>query len=80
MENERVLIGGDDGLAAYAGIAHSLAMCSPALLAPGGVLLLQLSARARAQAEVTAQFRGLQAGETKLDCRGIPRCLVLEHS
>ena len=67
------LDGGVDGLAAYQAIIAAL----PALLAPGGVAVMELGyGQAEAVAEMASEA-GLRPGPIKLDLAGVERALTL---
>ena len=67
------LNGGPDGLAAYRAILGQL----PALLAPGGLAVLELGAGQATDVSALAAKAGFQAG-TRPDLAGIPRALLLQ--
>ncbi len=78
-EAARALYAGADGLDAYARLATSLAAATPPLLAPGGLLALQLPASAAALRAVQALFEraGFRVGDVRPDDRGVPRCMLI---
>ena len=80
-EARRALYGGPDGDAAYAALASSLAAAQPPLLAPGGVVALQLPGAAGAArvAGIAAHFAraGFSVAAERRDQRGVLRCLLL---
>ena len=82
-EARRALYAGADGDAAYAALAASLALAQPPLLAPGGVLALQLpgGAGAARTAGIVALFAsaGFRVAAERRDDRGMLRCLVLQQ-
>ena len=82
-EARRALYAGADGDGAYAALAASLAAARPPLLAPGGVLALQLpgGAGAARTAGIVALFdaAGFCVAAERRDERGMLRCLVLQQ-
>jgi len=80
-EARAALYAGPDGDAAYAALAASLAAAQPPLLAPGGVIALQLPGAAGAArvAGIAAHFAraGFRVAKEVRDQRGVLRCLLL---
>jgi release factor glutamine methyltransferase len=72
-EPPRALDGGPDGLAAYRHIIATL----PALLAPGGVAVLEVGIGQAAPVAALALAQGLAHIATRPDLAGIPRAVVL---
>ena len=72
-EPPRALDGGPDGLAAYRHIIATL----PALLAPGGVAVLEVGIGQAADVAALATALGLSHITTRPDLAGIPRAVVL---
>ena len=81
VEAGRVLVGGgEDGLAAYSALAHSLSRCTPPLMRGEGRLVLQVPGGGRGAERVAALFpreEGWMVKEVVSDGRGVERCLVL---
>ena len=67
------LDGGRDGLAAYRVLMASL----PALLAPGGIAILELGAGQAEPVAELARLAGLRPGAPRADLAGIPRALPI---
>jgi release factor glutamine methyltransferase len=74
FEPRRALDGGADGLAAYRVIIGQL----PALLAPGGVAVLELGRGQRAAVQALARAAGFRRVGARRDLGGIERALVIE--
>lgn len=68
------LDGGRDGLDYYRVIAASV----PALLAPGGLLVVEIGAGQAAAVDALFAVRGLAAMPPHADLNGVPRVLVAE--
>lgn len=68
------LDGGADGLAAYQAVLAAL----PALLAPGGIAVLELGIGQAAAVAELAQAAGLRAGPTRRDLGGVERALMVK--
>jgi release factor glutamine methyltransferase len=68
----RALDGGEDGLAAYRTIAADL----PALLAPGGVVAVEVGAGQAFAAAAIFQARGLIIDGIERDLAGVERCVA----
>jgi release factor glutamine methyltransferase len=71
----RALDGGPDGLLAYRAIAADAAR----LLAPGGVLILEIGAGQAAAVTALLAAEGLRVASPRLDLAGIPRA-IMAHS
>ena len=67
------LDGGQDGLAAYRSVVAAL----PALLAPGGVAILELGAGQAGAVAAIARQAGLRPGQPRRDLGGVERALPL---
>lgn len=65
------LDGGSDGLAFY----RAIAVAAPALLAPGGALMVELGAGQAAAVAALFAAGGLVPGAPRHDLRGVPRAL-----
>jgi release factor glutamine methyltransferase len=82
-ERPAALYGGADGLRAYHALACSLRAAAPPLLAPGGVLVLQLpgSGGDGARDRVAALFgaNGFAVAGEERDARGVCRALLLQQ-
>jgi len=71
-EPEAALYAGADGLAAYRALAPQL----PRLLGPGGIACLEIGAGQAAAVSILMQDQGFTT-ESRMDLRGIERCLLL---
>jgi release factor glutamine methyltransferase len=72
----RALDGGDDGLAAYRAIAGHI----PALLAPAGILAVEIGAGQTAAVVTILTEYGVVVDAVERDLAGIARCVVARHT
>ncbi|MGI9511027.1 MAG: peptide chain release factor N(5)-glutamine methyltransferase [Geminicoccaceae bacterium] len=75
FEPEMALIAGDDGLDAYRSLAGDLCR----LLAPEGVICLEVGFGQAAAVETVLEGAGLRAKKRRQDLAGVDRCLIVDQ-
>lgn len=79
-EPRLALSGGADGLAGFRSLARSLAPAFGRLLAPGGLLAVEVGAGQMTQVEAIFRAAGLEIAGKRRDLGGVERCLLARGS